>query len=153
MENLRLCKSTQEEINIVYSDSYILKAIKNDNSPITPIINPFVEYISCFNNNEFLGCFIKISQSDIEIEGHSLLLKKGIKYSRKLLKLFMNLCFSENIERMTTYISEDLPAVINYCLKANWKIEGIKRNSFCRNGNLKNTVIMGIIRKEITWEV
>lgn len=149
MENLRLCKSTQEEINTVYSDSYILKAIRFDNRPITPIINPLVEYISCFNNNEFLGCFIKISQSDIEIEGHSLLLKKGIKYSRKLLKLFMNLCFSENIERMTTYIPEDLPQVINYCLKANWQIEGIKRNCFFRNGKLKNIVIMGITRKEI----
>ena len=149
MEILRLCKSTQEEINIVYSDSYILKAIRFDNRPITPITNPLVEYISCFNNNEFLGCFISISQSDIEIEGHSLLLKKGIKHSRKLLKLFMNLCFSENIERMTTYIPEDLPQVINYCLKANWQIEGIKRNCFFRNGKLKNIVIMGITRKEI----
>lgn len=149
MENLRLCKSTQEEINTVYSDSYILKAIRFDNRLITPIINPLVEYISCFNDNEFLGCFIKITQSDIETEGHSLLLKKGVKYSRKLLRLFMNLCFSSNIERMTTYIPDDLPQVINYCLKANWQIEGIKRNCFYRNSKLKNIVIMGITRKEI----
>lgn len=148
MENLRLCKATQEEINIVYSNSYILKAITFDNRLPSPIINPLVEYISCFNNNDFLGCFMKIKFSDIEIEGHSLLLQKGIKHSRKLLKLFMNLCFDDRIERMTTFIPEDLPKTINFCLKANWKIEGIKRNSYLRNGKLKNIVIMGITRKD-----
>lgn len=149
MENLRLCLSTQNEINIVYNDNYILNAIKQDNKEITAINHPLVEYISCFNNNEFLGCFIKIRQSEIEIEGHSLLLKKGIICSRKLLKLFMNYCFNENIERMTTFIPANLKTVINYCLKMGWSIEGIKRKAIIKNNKLEDVVMMGILRKEI----
>jgi len=150
MENLRLCLSTQNEINIVYNDNYILNAIKQDNKEITSINHPLVEYISCFNNNEFLGCFMKIRQSSIEIEGHSLLLKKGVIHSRKLLKLFMEMCFNEDIERMTTLMPEDLQSVINYCLKANWKIEGIKRNAIIKNNKPLNVILMGILRKEFT---
>lgn len=149
MDNLRLGFATQEEINIVYNDTYIQNAIKQDNKQITQIIHPLVTYISCYNNNEFLGCFIKISQSDIETEGHSLLLKQGIKYSRKLLSLFIEFCFYENIERMTTFIPNDLQTVINFCLKANWKIEGIKRNAIMKNNKPLDVTMMGILRKDI----
>lgn len=148
MDNLRLCLATQEEIKIVYNDAYIQNSIKQDDKQITQIIHPLVTYISCYNNNEFLGCFIKISQSDIETEGHSLLLKQGIRYSRKLLSLFIEFCFCENIERMTTFIPNDLQTVVNFCLKSGWKIEGIKRNAIIKNNQPVNVIMMGILRKE-----
>ena len=141
--------TTDRNLQEVYSNPYIIRAFKKDGADFKPNKHNLIKYYSCFINSEFVGCFMHIQFTKNEIEAHSLLLKKALKYSRELGQLFIESCFKDkNVTRITTYVPADLKTAINYLLKLNWKIEGIKRNSIIKKNKELDTYMLGITRKD-----
>jgi len=148
--NLKILPTiTEENLNSIYSDDYIVKAIKQDNRDFKPVNHPLATYYSAFIDNIFIGAFLHIQHSINEVELHSLLKKSAIKYSRELGNMIIKKTFEDkNITRITANIISTIKTALNYCLILGFKTEGIKRNACYKNGILTDIFIMGIIKSD-----
>jgi hypothetical protein len=140
--------ATNENLNKVYSNTYISSCISHDDRQAEPIIHDLVQYYSAWVNDTFAGCFMLIKFSTIEYEVHSLLFKEHLKHSRDLAYIFLDTLFKEPIERVTAYIIEGLETAKNFCLKIGFKQEGVRRNACKVNGRLKDIYVLGMTRKD-----
>lgn len=138
---------TQEHLQEVYSDSYIAR-VGHDHRAAAPIIHPNVTYLSAWVGGKFVGAFMAIRQSAIELELHALLKKSAVFHSRELGHEFLVWAFAKPIIRVTAYVIEGLEAARNYCLKLGFKEEGRRRHACVQNGVVKDVYILGLLREE-----
>jgi len=129
-----------QKLNQIINDSYIQALV-----PEAKIIkHPLAKYYGAYIGNELYGAFLIIQFSKNEIEIHSYLLKKAIRYSREFGKMIINKCFqNSNITRLTAWIYEDLIKAQNYVKKLGFELEGVKRNATYRKGKLTNVLLYG----------
>ena len=139
---------TQTDLQRLYSDPYIQR-VGWDEVPAQPILHPHVQYLSALVYGDFAGAFMAIRFSDREIEMHSLLRKKYLPESRELAGLALDWAFSRSlVHRVTAYITGDLVAAMNFCLKLGFKFEGIRREACIKNGVPLDVHIFGILKNE-----
>jgi hypothetical protein len=132
----------------IYTDPYV-KKIEHDYMRAAVISHPNATYLSAKVNDEIVGAFLAIKTSPLEIEWHSLLTKKALKYSRELGELFIEWAFSIHlVSRITANIIEGFDTVMNYAKKLGMKLEGIKRDAVFKNGKLLDLYIYGITKKD-----
>lgn len=139
---------TNENLNKVYSDTYITSCISHDDRQAEPVFHDLVQYYSAWVNNTFAGCFMLIKFSSIEYEVHSLLFKEHLKHSRQLACIFLDTLFKEPIERVTAYIIQGLETARNFCIKIGFKQEGVRRNACKVNDGLKDIYVLGMTRRD-----
>ena len=141
--------STNEELNDVYSDKYILSSFC-DYDIKEPIIDNSVVYYSAYVNNKFAGCFVEVIKSPFDSELHSLLKKHSRKHSRELAIAFIKMIFqTRSIFRVSTTVIHSLKTVINFCMKIGFVIEGLKQNANIKNGQVQNVLQFRILRGEL----
>lgn len=138
---------TQDHLQEVYSDPYIAR-VGHDHRSAAPIIHPNVTYLSAFVGGKFVGAFMAIKQSAVELELHSLLKKTAVLHCRELGYQFLRWAFAKPILRVTAYIIEGLEAARNYCLKLGFKDEGRRRHACVQKGVVKDVYILGLLREE-----
>jgi hypothetical protein len=138
---------TQEHLQEVYSDSYIVR-VGHDHRPAAPISHPNVTYLSAWIGNTFAGAFMVIKQSAVELELHALLKRSSIKHSRDLGVACLAWAFGHPILRVTAYIIEGLEAAKNYCLKLGFKEEGRRRCACVQGGVVKDVYVLGMTRQD-----
>jgi len=131
----------------VYSDPYILK-VGHDHRPAAPIDHPAVTYLSAWVGETFVGAFMAIRFSPVEIEWHSLLSKTAIKDSRGLGRAFLAWAFAQPILRVTAYVIEGLESAKNYGLKLGMTLEGFRRDACIQSGQIKGVYVLGITRTD-----
>lgn len=136
-----------EHLKQVYADPHIKKT-GHDHRAAEPVIHPLATYLSAFVDGSFVGAFLAIRQSPIEIDVHSLLLRPAVRYSRELGLLFLQWAFSSPILRVTAYVVDGLKTVVNYCLKIGFKHEGYRRNACVKDGVPIGVNILGITRED-----
>lgn len=141
---------TEQHLMDVYSDPYITK-VGHDHRPAEPIQHPSATYLSAWVGDKFVGAFLVIKQSAVELELHALLKKTALKQSRHLGVACLAWAFAQPILRVTAYIIEGLEAAKNYCLKLGFKMEGRMRCACVQSGLLKDVYILGMTRND--WEV
>lgn len=139
---------TQENLNDIYSDPYILKVGHDSRSP-SPVVHPLATYLTVTVSGVFAGAYLLIRHTAIEFEIHSLLKHKFIRYSRQLVQIAFAWAFShQGVERVTAHVSSDMQTVKNYCLKVGFKLEGIRRNACMKSGKLYDVYMFGILRSD-----
>jgi len=138
---------TEQHLMEVYSDPYITK-VGHDHRPAAPIQHPNVTYLSAWIGGSFVGAFIVIKQSAIELELHALLKKSALKESRTLGLACLAWAFAQPILRVTAYIIEGLETAKNYCIKLGFKVEGCRRCACIQNGKVKDVYMLGMTRQE-----
>ena len=133
---------------------YQAEEIKNtgdDFRSAEPIDHPLVSYYSVFQAKTFLGAFLCVQFSRVEVELHSLLLHTSVRFSRKAMKLMLNTIFSnKSVNRVTGWIRSDYKTIINHGLKLGFLKEGVKRYGAVKNGKNLDVVLMGMTRDD--WE-
>jgi hypothetical protein len=138
---------TVAHLQEVYADSYITK-VGHDQRPAAPIDHPSVTYLSATVGGHFVGAFMAIRFSSIEMELHSLLHKSAIKHSRALGRAFLAWAFAQPILRVTAYIIEGLESAKNYCIKLGMKHEGTRRHACMQGGIIKDVYVLGMTRQD-----
>lgn len=132
----------------LYSDPYITR-VGHDHRPAAPISHPLVTYLSASVNGEFVGAFMAIQQTAVEIDLHALLKKSAVLHSRKIGKEVIRWAFeSRPILRITAYVIEGLESAKNYCLKLGMTMEGFRRDACVQHGKIKGVYILGMTRAE-----
>ena len=138
---------TEQHLMEVYSDPYITK-VGHDHRPAAPIQHPNVTYLSAWVGGSFVGAFIAIKQSSVELELHALLKKSALKQSRTLGFACLTWAFAQPILRVTAYIIEGLETAKNYCIKLGFKVEGCRRCACMQGGIVKDVYVLGMTRQE-----
>ncbi len=139
---------SEENLREIYTDSYI-SVVAHDNRPFAPIHHDLVKYVSAFVDGRFMGAFMIVLFSKTEIEIHSLLKKTSIKHSRVLGKEVINFVFNtySNL-RLTAYIIDGLYKAMSFVKKLGFELEGIKKDSCLKNGNITDIHMFGLTRKK-----
>jgi len=139
---------TYDQLLEVYSDPYIHR-VGHDHRPASPIVHPNVRYLSAWVDDQFCGLFMAIESGFIELDLHALLKRSAIKHSRELGRSCIDWAFyNPNIMRVTAYVVEGLESARNYCLKLGFVEEGMRRDAYMVNGELKGVYILGMTRKD-----
>lgn len=139
---------TQENLDNLYSDQYILKA-GQDNRPLSPVLHPLATYLTMTVSGVFAGAYLLIRHTALEFEIHSLLKKKFVQYSRGFVQIALAWAFShKEVERVTAYVTSDMNTVKNFCLKVGFQLEGIRRNACLKSGKLCDIYMFGIVRAD-----
>jgi len=136
-----------DDLKALYRDPYISR-VGHDYRPASPIDHPLVTYLSAWVDDVFVGAFMAIQQTAIEIEVHALLKRKAIMRSRELGMAFIDWCFTKPIERITAWVIEGLESAKNYCLRLGFTFEGVRRSACIQNGSLKNLYMLGMTRQQ-----
>lgn len=141
---------SDEHLERLYQSEEI-KRTGDDFRSAEPIDHPLVNYYSVFQAKTFLGAFICVQFSRVEVELHSLLLHCSVKFSRKAMKLMLNTIFSDvSVSRVTGWIRSDYKTIINHGLKLGFVVEGVKRCGAVKDGKNMDVVLMGMTRDD--WE-
>lgn len=128
-----------------------VQRIGHDYRAPNPIEHPNVAYIGAYRNGEFVGAFMAVSHSPIEIELHALLTKKATHSALRLGRMIITLAFENPmIQRVTALVREGLDSVCDYCLRLGFKLEGILRSACQINGKLLGVCVLGMTRSD--WE-
>lgn len=132
----------------IYSDPYIQR-ISHDHRPAIIVSSPNATYLAAKIDGVIVGAFLAIRENTTDINFHALLTKQAIHKSRELGKLCIDWAFAHNeVLRITGVIMQGLESAKNYALKLGFKLEGVKRDAFLKDGIPKNLYILGITRKE-----
>ena len=139
---------TEENLQRVYSDPFIARA-GHDHREFAPIQHPQAKYLSAFVGGKFVGAFLAIRTTALNLDLHILLFRDSVKHSRALGHACLRWAFSqEGVQRVTAPVFEDLQTAINYCLKFGLVKEGFIRNSVMRGGKLQGVHILGMTRED-----
>ena len=139
---------TEEHLSQVYSDPYITK-VGHDLRPASPIHHPLVTYLSAWVDGIFVGAFMIVMQTSVDVEVHALLHRKALPHSRQLGRECLSWIFSiAGILRITAMVIEGLESAMNYSLKIGFKYEGFKRDVCTQNGEIKGVHILGMTRRD-----
>jgi RimJ/RimL family protein N-acetyltransferase len=123
----------------------------SDLCDIPPYDDEFYTYLSAFVDGEFVGIFVARRLDMITAEVHSLLLAKGLRYSRKLGILFRDWVFTYMpVARMESRVLEPSKKALNYDKRMGASVEGFMKDSALKNGKLVGTYIVGLTRAD--WE-
>jgi hypothetical protein len=142
---------TSAELERVYADDYIRRAVSHDGRQFSAITHNCVEYVAARVGHIFCGAFLLVRFSSIEIEIHSLLFRSALHWSRHLGRAAIDFCFTHHpIQRLTAYVFSDLLMAGNFCLKLGFRYEGTRRDACRRQGVLTGVDIFGITRTD--WE-
>lgn len=139
-----------EQLVELYSDPFVAR-IAHDHRSHYPVFSPTATYVCAWVNGVFVGAFLAIAVSDIELDVHVLLRKSAVKHSRELGQAFLQWCFARpGVLRLTGYIPDWIPTARNHCEKMGFKYEGTRRCALVKNGEPRGLWIMGLLRDE--WE-
>lgn len=138
---------TPDQLSQIYADPYI-ERVGHDGRKASPVIHPLATYLSAFVGDKFVGAFLAIRFSHIEIECHALLHKSAVHQSRALAKEFLDWAFAQPILRVTAYVIEGLESAKNFCLKVGMRLEGFRRSACLKNGKACGVYVLGITREE-----
>jgi len=127
-------------------DDELKSRILQDGVSLTIMPNDFV-YIGCFKGRNPAG-FIslkKVTKTTIEI--HINIQKKYRGYARIFSNQVLDNLFKDPlINRIESNIPIIYPDVIKFVQKLGFIIEGEKRESFLKDGNLHNLITIGLLR-------
>lgn len=139
-----------ESLAFIYEQPEIQKVGYDDN-PAYPVFGENCTYLGCFVHDELVGAYLMVEYSDYEFEVHSLILDRGMYFSRRFCELMFEWVFRhKRILRLTGCVMEDLKTMRNHALKMGFKKEGFRRDALLINGEPKGLHVMGITRKD--WE-
>lgn len=132
----------------LYADP-LIQRVGDDLHPAGPVDHELAEYVSVFNDDEFVGAFLVIDFSAYEYEVHVLLQKSATKASREACRLLLDMLFSdENKQRVTGWVGAHIPTSVNYCKRMGLEVEGQKRNAIRIDGVPMDVVMVGITREK-----
>ena len=142
--------ASTEQLVDVYSDPFVAR-IAHDHRKHYPVFSPVATYLSAWVDGRFVGLYLAITASEIELDVHVMLKKKAARHSRALGAEFLAWCFSNSmIKRLTGYIPDWIPAARNHSEKMGFKYEGVRRHAHIKDGQPRDLWIMGLLREE--WE-
>lgn len=139
---------TAGQISAVYADPYISGRVWHDHRPAGPIDHPLAQYLAATVDDEFVGAFLAIKKTAIEIEWHSLLHKRALPWSRDLGKLFLRWAFDQGAERVSAPIIEGIESAMNYGLRLGMTHEGTMRCACLQGGILKSVYLLAMTRQD-----
>lgn len=143
---------TEDNLSVLYQDGRIQDRISTDLRPASVIDHPLVNYLSVFDDGEFVGAYLVIDFSPYEKEVHMHLMKKGMRASRESSRLVANRIFTDqHIQRITVWVSSGIPTVVNHCVNMGFVVEGVKRSAIMAGGELLDLVLLGLTRED--WRV
>lgn len=139
---------TEGQLKQVYADPYI-RRVGHDHRAAAPIYHPLVTYYSAYVGSEFVGAFMAIRDTAVELSLHALLHKSAIQHSRELGREFLRLVWQQPaILRVTAYIISGLESAKNYCLKLGFQYEGCRRCACLQGGIVRDVHILGMTRED-----
>ena len=142
--------ASTEQLVEVYSDPFVAR-IAHDHRKHYPVFSPAATYLSAWVDGQFVGLYLAIKASEIELDVHVLLKKQATRHSRALGAAFLAWCFSNPmIIRLTGYIPDWIPAMRNHSEKMGFTYEGTMRNVQIKDGKPRGLWIMSLLREE--WE-
>lgn len=137
-----------EHLQQVYSDPR-MQRVGHDHRQVGPVNHPLATYLSAWINGKFVGAFLAIRTSMVEIDLHALLLKSAVKQSRDLCRLAFDWSFGHpGMLRVTGYVIDGLDSALNYCRKVGMQYEGCRRHACTQNGVPRDVHILGITRQD-----
>ena len=137
-----------EHLQRVYSDPR-MQRIGHDHRPVGPVNHPLAAYLSAWIDGEFVGAFLTIRASTVEIDLHALLLASAVKESRALCRMAVDWAFEQpDVLRVTGYVIDGLDSALNYCRKVGLQYEGCRRHACLQNGVPRDVHILGATRKD-----
>lgn len=135
-------------LNTLYSNRYISR-IAHDDRCLGIIDHPAARYYGCYIDGIFVGAFLIIKQSSVEVDMHALLYRSAIYQSRVLGKMMLAKLFDNpNLNRVTAYIIQGLESAANYARKIGFKDEGVRHQACLVNQQLRDIYMLGIIRED-----
>lgn len=137
-----------EHLQQVYSDPR-MQRIGHDHRQVGPVNHPLASYLSAWIDREFVGAFLAIRSSMVEIDMHALLLASATEQSRALGRLAVDWAFDQpGVLRVTGYVIDGLDSALNYCRKVGMQYEGRRRHACSQNGVPRDVHILGITRQD-----
>ena len=110
------------------------------------------QWLLVLNEDDIIGVIYVHCDTSCSIGFHPYLREKYRDYGREMIKAFFE-WFIESIPveyvKINVIIPECFPSVINFSKKVGFKNEGVSRNSYTRNGDIFNRVMLGITRDEV----
>lgn len=141
---------TVEQLVELYSDPFVAR-IEHDHRRHYPVFSPDATYVSAYVDGRFVGAFLAIAASPVELEVHVLLMRSAVRHSRELGKAFLVWCFSKpDVLRLTGNIPDWLLSARNHAEKMGFKYEGVRRHALVKNGKPRGVWMLGLLRDE--WE-
>jgi hypothetical protein len=140
---------TPDQLREVYADARVAAALSRDGHPAEPISHPLVRYWSAFVSGRFVGAFIVIRQSAIEIEVHALLLRNAARHSRAIAARLIDGLFEiDGVQRVTAWVRADFGKVSNLCRRLGFTIEGTRRMACVTDAGLHDVLMFGLLKSE-----
>lgn len=137
-----------EHLKQVYSDPR-MQRIGHDHRQVGPVNHPLASYLSAWIDGEFVGAFLAIRASMVEVDLHALLLASAVQQSRALGRLAVNWAFEQpGVMRVTGYVIDGLDSALNYCRKVGLQHEGCRRHACSQNGIPRDVHILGATRED-----
>lgn len=139
-----------ESLAFIYMQPEIKKT-GYDGNPAYPVFGENCTYLGCFVNEDLLGAYLMVRCSDYEFDVHSLILDRGLYFSRHFCELMLEWTFRHTqILRLSGYVVEDLLTMRNHAMKMGFELEGFRRDALMIDGKPKGLHVLGITRKD--WE-
>lgn len=140
--------ASSSELARLFADPYISQ-VGHDDRPAAPIDHPAVQYYGAWLENSFMGAFVRIESGFVEIDVHSMLLKKAHRFCRDIGREFLRLMFeNQAVHRITAQIIDGFSSAVNYCLNLGFVREGYRRDACRKDGQLVGVHILGLTRKD-----
>lgn len=140
---------TPAQIAAVYSDPYVSR-IGHDHRPAEPIYHPLAQYLAATVDGRFVGAFLTIRKTALDMEWHCLLHRAALPWSRVLGRCFLQWAFDQGVLRVSAPIIEGLESARNYGFRLGLQQEGVMRDACMQNGILKSVYLLAITRQD--WE-
>ena len=134
---------TLDEIKEVLSCPSARRWSGDDYHKDIDIINPNHTYFKCEDNEGVCGFFLFVPKSSVEYDSHVAFKRsswgKTLEHGFKAIEFMSGMC-----SKLTCEIPVDNRMAINYAIRLGFKIEGLNRSSFMRNGSLINKLHLGL---------
>jgi RimJ/RimL family protein N-acetyltransferase len=143
-----------DAVNQIILNEFIQDDISDDltkNMKLTYLPN-HVEWLGVYVDDKLKGLYLLIAQNSITAEIHTCLLPdvRGVKAIQAGKALLLHL-FSK-YKKAISYIPEYNKKATLYASMLGFKIEGINRESFLKNGKIHDQYLVGITKGEFTCQ-
>lgn len=141
--------ATTEQVEQACLDPLVRERLSTDFSHPAFRQHPLISYCAAYVDGRFVGVFLAVKFSAVEVEVHALLFREAARASRELGRAFLQLAFADPlVQRVSTYVFSNLKTARNWLLKLGFEYEGCKRDAARKIGRPLDVWVFGMTRKD-----
>lgn len=122
-----------------------------DKEDFQPLNDSVAQWLLCFDDNKIVGMILVHFDTNSSLMMHPYLLAKYRHKGRDMMSAFYKwfLTLADQVHKLNVSIPITQRKVINFAKKVGFKQEGINRESYMKDGQYYDQIILGLTRPEI----